>query len=290
MSDERPTHPVKRFGRKDRKKSLETRGSLFPADDTRFMPPAAQPTVPPESLPEVETRVEAEPEVIETVAEPEPLAPVKAPSKPKPQPRPRLPVWKSCLANLVTLLFTLGTIGAIAVFSLIASNPNTPLNPFPPFTPVPIFITATFLPPTNTSPPALGATATFTPFAVNTPSSADAAFVLAGDEATYAANSNTEGCNWASLAGTVTDASGAGLRSYGVQVTGEGVDQRIFSGTSATFGEGGFELFLGPAPLEQTYMVQLFTPQGEPASVLYTIVTRAVCEENVTILRFVSSR
>ncbi|MBZ0287620.1 MAG: hypothetical protein K8I30_08390, partial [Anaerolineae bacterium] len=187
----------------------------------------------------------------------------------------------------------------IIVFSVIFVNPYTPLNPFPPFTPIPILITATFLPPTPGPPatdtpiPTVGPTATFTPIPVEALPTTEPSlfpFVAANGGAVYVPNGNDQGCDWASIAGSVTDLVSAPLDGFGVHITGANLDETVFTGSTQTFGPGGFELFLNGAPQVETFGIQLLSPAGVPLSEVYTITTRATCEENVAVVSFLQTR
>ncbi len=177
----------------------------------------------------------------------------------------------------------------IALVVIIAQNPYSSLNPFPPFTPLPIVITATFLPPTEAPAGTAAPTATFTPVAIESDSQSPTpfSFALASAQPVYAPNANDKGCNWSSIAGTVTDGKGTALDGYRVHITGNGVDETVFSGATLTFGAGGFELFLNGTPQEQAYTVQLSDPQSHPLSPEYTVTTKASCDQNVAVLQFV---
>lgn len=300
MSEQDENLPeYRRISRRDRKRKIEVRGSLFPPeDDTRFAPPELQETAEEttEAPPVTEEWVEEAPKPLQPVAGrfPEIAAeaaprPRSAPKAAKPVPRPR----STLLPNILTVIFTLATIAACGIFALIFANPYTPLNPFPPFTPVPILVSATFLPPTAappptaTAPPTAEPTATFTPLPPEAlaPRS-DFAFVVLNDGAIPAPNGNGEGCNWSSIAGTVTDAQGEALDGYSVRIIGEGIDQTVFTGSAETFGPGGFELFLNGTPQEGSYTVQLIDPEGIALSAEIPVTTQATCEGNVSILSF----
>ncbi|MEZ4669167.1 MAG: hypothetical protein R3E39_14765 [Anaerolineae bacterium] len=286
MSEGNESNEVRRFGRKDRKRSLERRHSLFLPDDEQV-----------QIIPEdVDTPATAVVEEVEEIAgEQLPLgedaAPVhltKAPVAPKSQSvhsgkRGRF------LPNLLALLFLLATLGAVGVFATITANPYSPLNPFPPFTPIPVVITATFLPPTFTPQPTSAPTATFTPLPPDTFTNNPSSFVfqLATGDAIYAPNANEKGCNWSSIAGTVTDRSGTPLNGYRIHVIGNDLDEAVFSGTALTFGQGGFELFLNGTPQANTYQIQLEDPTGVAASQIYSVSTQGGCDQNVAILNFV---
>ena len=167
-----------------------------------------------------------------------------------------------------------------------------------PFTPIPILITATFLPPTETPlptatlPPTAGPTPTFTPIPAEAiPASASLfPFVAANNGAVFVPNGNDQGCDWSSIAGSVTDLVGAPLDGYGVRITGEGLDETVFTGSAQTFGPGGFELFLNGAPSVGTYTIQLLSPEGTPLSDEIIFTTRATCVENVAVVSFLQTR
>jgi hypothetical protein len=297
MSDQDERSPgFRRVSRKDRKQKLESRGLTIP-------PETDEPT--PEELfapPEVRPEIPEAPPVIE-VSPAERFPPVKphkesrgeiyrAPTKDIPQPR------STFLPNLLAILFFVASIVLIAIFGIIFVNPTTPLNPFPPFTPIPILITATFLPPTAiptatvTPPPTAGPTPTFTPLpaeAIQGPPSLFP-FVVANNGAVYVPNGNESGCDWASIAGSVTDLVSAPLDGYAIHITGDNLDETVYSGSVQSFGPGAFELFLNGAPQVGTYTIQLLSPQGVPLSETYTITTRATCEENVAVVSFLQTR
>lgn len=302
MSEQDENLPeYRRISRRDRKRKIDVRGPLFPPedDDTRFAPPDLQPSAenPLPTAPESEGG--------EKAAEPKPVRPVPgrfpavetAAPKRRPTPKPAEPAPRprsTFLPNLLTVIFALGTIAACGIFALIFANPYTPLNPFPPFTPVPILVSATFLPPTDAPPPTATEPATPAPTATFTPLPPEAlatrspfAFAVLNDGAIPAPNGNGEGCNWSSIAGTVTDANGAALDGYRVRIVGEGIDQTVFTGSAQTFGPGGFELFLNGTPQAGSYSVQLLNPDGDALSDEIPVTTQATCEGNVSILSFV---
>ena len=281
MSDEQTSGGIRRFGRKDRKKSLDPRGPLFPPEELTPKP------APADEIQEAE--VEAPDEEITdepstaVIAEPITDAP-----KPATRPVKHVSYERHILANLLTIVFLLGTIGMGALVVTIAQNPYTPLNPFPPFTPIPIVITATFLPPTALPTGTIEPTATFTPVVVETGGTPQAgySFILAHEQPVYAPNANEKGCNWSSIAGTVTDKQGRALDGYRVRVSGNGINETVFSGAAITFGAGGFELFLNGTPQAQTYTVQLLDPNSQPLSPPYSVTTQASCDQNVAVLQF----
>jgi hypothetical protein len=304
--DDKPTG-FRRVSRKDRKRKLETRGPLFPPepeaapadeDAPEFAPPELRAeSAAPEKVVPTETpasdlqfqRPTARPPKVDTAERFPPLAHETEKTDTKGNVpaevvvRPR----SSFLPNLIAVLFAIASVVLIIVFGLIYVNPYTPLNPFPPFTPIPILITATFLPPTATLSPTPGPTLTFTPLPVEAiVTDSPFPFIAANEGAVYIPNANDQGCNWSSIAGTVTDINGVTLDGYGIRVRGDSLDETVFTGATQTFGPGGFELFLNGTPAEATYTVQLLSPQGAPLSQEIIVNTRATCEENVAVISF----
>lgn len=318
---EKESGGIRRVTRKDRKRKLETGDLIFPPEEPEAE--AAAPDVPetaaaPEPEAAVEKPVEepaeaaAETAIFEPPVETETLPPAaqvgrfpplafepeRAPepgSRPQPA-RAGSPPRRgnTLLPNLISLLFMLATLVAIGWFALVWSNPYTPLNPFPPYTPLPVIITTTPLPPTPTLSPTPAPptpSPTFTPLPVEAlATSAPFPFALVDAGVVYAPNGNGQGCAWASLAGSVTDAGGGPLDGYQVRVSGDGLEQAVFTGAALTYGPGGFELPLGEAPRAAEYTVQLFDPDGAPVSDVYRIVTRADCDGSVAIISFVQSQ
>lgn len=270
-----------------------------------------------------------------------PVATVKAPHQPKPQTQHSR--GSRIMANLFSVLVFLVVGGIVAYGVFILQNPYSALNPFPPPTPFPVIITATFLPPTETTTP------TFTPFAVSAAddtmmteevqapaATLDSQFVtptlpgsasLTGDdlltatpstvnggalvtftpspgasplptespfafeklgEALYIPNGNGRGCEWSSIAGTAVDLNGEPINGLGVRFTNQITQEEntVFTGSSATFGEGGFEFIISTAPVVNGYTVQLLSPAGAQLSDTHTVVSSDKCDQNVAIINF----
>jgi len=107
----------------------------------------------------------------------------------------------------------------------------------------------------------------------------------------YIANgSERGGCNWSSIAGSVTGLQGETLNGYGVHVTGDGVDSTVFSGTAAAYGPGGYELPLNGAPKQAQYTVQLVNPASEPVSEAYPVATHDQCDQNIAVVSFIQKQ
>ena len=286
MSDDQNKPDVRRVGRKDRKRKLDDVDELFPPQEEELnINDIVQDVV--DSLPPMPP----EPEKVYTPPEerfpPIPDKNQPAPPEPKVQPAPkpgrirREGNWRH---NVVALIFAIATIALLIYFNIIWNDPYSALNPLAPPTPF-VFVTETpggfVAEPTATLPPQQA-----TPRPLETTGQP---FNVAG--VIYAPNANVNGCDWSSIAGAVTGLQGEPLNGYRIQVIDaenpDALDVRVFSGSAATFGAGGFELPLGGTPAEGLYTIQLFSPAGAPLSDVYQVATRATCEENVAIVNFV---
>jgi hypothetical protein len=107
----------------------------------------------------------------------------------------------------------------------------------------------------------------------------------------FAANTTKDGCQWQSIAGTVVDLAGKPIKGLAIRVAGSSgnIDEVHYSGTALTFGESGFEVFLGAIPREDQYTIQLLGRTGAPISDTIEIATRLGCEQNVVIVSFVQN-
>ena len=206
--------------------------------------------------------------------------------------------------SLIAVVFIIATLGMCGYYSILWSNPQSSLNFFPPATPfVEVSITpnqtqaaAFFATQTEavrpTSTPSSTPTANI-PTATASPENAALPFAVVGD-VLYTPNTNDQACNWSSIAGTVTDTGGRALNNFGIQIVDvadpQALNERVFSGSALTFGDGGFELNLGTAPREAQYSVQLFSPAGVPVSDVFFVITSEDCEQNVAIISFVQVR
>jgi hypothetical protein len=187
--------------------------------------------------------------------------------------------------NLITLIFFLLTLGICGYYGFIWGDPQSVLNPLAPPTEFQI-VTATIDPnPVFVSSPQ-PTLANGQP--THTPSLDDLhPFAIASDGVLYISNQNGRECNWASIAGSVTNSSNDPLPGFGIRVAGQGVSATVYSGTNSTFGAGGYELNLGSAPIVSNYTVQLVTTGGAPLSPDVAITTRDECNQNVVVVNFV---
>ncbi len=252
------------------------------------------------------------------VAVPEERFPPLNPEVPE-LPSPVLPTRPPRMArqDRIAIFFFLATFVLLGWMIAVWQNPQSALNPFPPATRF-AEITATPQPQpstTPTEPPTVAPTPSFTPlveialqrtadsgsFPTPTPGSPSGGgsatstpspypFALAETGVVYAPNNNGRGCDWSSIAGTVTGLRGEPLDGYGIHIVGDVLDEKVFSGTAQTFGPGGFELFLNGVPQPARYTVRLLSAAGAPLSDEIVVVTSDQCSQNVALVNFVQQR
>lgn len=204
-------------------------------------------------------------------------------------------------------------VSAAEVPSITPTNTPPPLAPT--FTPVTMAPTATPSP-TNTRQPTVTpsitpifpsrtptgtptATATLTPTATplgptSTPAPTKSAFPFTRSDISpfYLQNyANTAGCDWMGMAGEVLDLSRnpVPVGSYVVHVWGSGLDERIQVGTAPDYSPSGWEQFLFGSPVIRDYNVQLETPSGTAVSQIYSVQSRASCNQNLIRFDFVQN-
>lgn len=102
---------------------------------------------------------------------------------------------------------------------------------------------------------------------------------------------NAAGCNWLGIAGEVLDLQGnpVGADQYQVHLWGSGIDQRVPVGGAPAYGPSGYERSVHETPAIRDYNIQLETSSGSPVSQVYTIQTRASCNQNLLIFNFVQN-
>lgn len=290
MADKKKS--VRRVNRQDRKSKIEV-------DHSRFMPkrPADFPDLSDIDIPDPDEIALESLQQMDDVMRPLVVTPQaeRFPQLPSDDdielhPKPKVPPIEirtrhSRRNNMITLIFSLLTLGVCAVFSVIWVDPQSSLNLLSPSTPFQI-VTATI----DTNPvfvvspqPTLAeGDPTLTPDLADLQP-----FAIAPEGVLYVSNQNGRDCNWASIGGSVNSPTGDPLPGYGVKVSGDSVSATVYSGTNGTFGEGGFELNLGGAPMFANFKVQLVTTAGAPLSEELIVTTRDDCNENVAIVNFV---
>lgn len=219
--------------------------------------------------------------------------------------------------NVIAALFGIATVGMIIFTILVILNPLGPYNPFPPAPPQPpptlfllenVAASGELLPPTWTPSPTITAgptpTRAATPTRTPTPQATATGltplpgatntvavfpFTLQDEAVTYARNTNSEDCEWLSIAGQVFDLAGQPIPGLPIQVTGEGFEQIEFSGTAPSFGPSGYEVFLNQTPVEEEFVVRLLNTTGMPLSEPIVVRTLSSCDRNVAIINFVQN-
>jgi hypothetical protein len=207
---------------------------------------------------------------------------------------------------------------------LILGDPYGPLNPFPPPLPPTRVTIAPYQPPTDETPlptwtPTPTAQATIvpsetptsapfpiirpfhtvtppptpaphlTPTPSNTPSLYT--YTLEGEAVVYGPNHNGQECAWQSIAGRIGGLNGEPVaEGLYVQISGEGVDELVPTGSQPAFGPSGYELMLGGVPRRGQYVVRLIGQSGEPLSDEILVETIDRCEQNVAVVNFVQNR
>jgi hypothetical protein len=76
---------------------------------------------------------------------------------------------------------------------------------------------------------------------------------------------------------------------YRVHVWGGGIDQRPTVGGAKDYSPSGWEQFVANTPLVRDYNVQLETVNGTAVSEVYTVQTRASCNQNLARFDFVQN-
>lgn len=116
-----------------------------------------------------------------------------------------------------------------------------------------------------------------------------APFPFTAQPVRYSANTGPQGCQWMSIAGTVTGLDGGPRTDVAIEIDGEGFHNVQYSGSAAQWGAGGFEFNLGAAPRAGTYGLRLLGPTGGAISEVVTVETGSTCQSNVTIVEFVQN-
>ncbi|HMM29718.1 MAG TPA: hypothetical protein PKD46_15665 [Aggregatilineaceae bacterium] len=105
----------------------------------------------------------------------------------------------------------------------------------------------------------------------------------------YEANDNAQGCQWRSIAGTLTTLSGDPVVGLAIAIEGESFRQVAFSGSAERWGAGGFEFQLGTAPRADVYTLQVVGPTGAAISPVVPVETASACDANIAIVDFVQN-
>jgi hypothetical protein len=101
---------------------------------------------------------------------------------------------------------------------------------------------------------------------------------------------NKAGCNWMGIAGEVLDLNRNPIvGSHRVHVWGSGIDVRLTTGTAPAYSPSGWEQFLFDSPVIRDYNVQLETTNGTAVSQVYSVQSRASCNQNLVRFDFVQN-
>ncbi len=169
---------------------------------------------------------------------------------------------------------------------VIAGAAATPLNAPPQTLPPEILPSVPPLDDGSGQPvPSVAAATTPTPFAIPTRSS----FPFTVQDVRYEANPGEQGCQWLSVAGTVTGINGEPIPDLAIQIDGENFRQVQFSGSASRWGAGGFEFHVGAAPRNATYTLHIKSPTGGPLSDPVEVQTGNTCATNVVLVEFVQN-
>ena len=155
-------------------------------------------------------------------------------------------------------------------------------------------ITPTFPPPTATPTPTDTPTNTPTPGPSPTATQTRAPFPFTRSDASpiYEQNfANAAGCNWLGIGGDVLDLNRSPVPAgqYRVHVWGCGIDERATVGGAPAYGPSGYEQFIFNAPVVRQCNVQLETANGTAVSQVYSVDTRASCNQNLVLFYFVQN-
>lgn len=157
---------------------------------------------------------------------------------------------------------------------------------------VPTFPTKT---PTPTRTPTPTNTPTETPIGptpTSSPTRSPFPFTKTDTSPFYLQNyANSAGCNWLGIAGEVLDLNRNPVPpgQYRVHVWGNGVEQRPNVSGAPAYSPSGWEQFVSNSPVVRDYNVQLETENGTAVSQVYTIQTRASCNQNLVRVDFVQN-
>lgn len=233
------------------------------------------------------------------------------------QPAPRLSLW-----DMLAALVLLAAIGMGVFFVYLFVNPTSPINllqphvptpflfPTPTITPIQLEATWTPTPMNGTETPTLAPTFTLEPSGTplslvpptrtatvppptKTPKSPYSVTVSAIESTIIYPDL---ACNWAGVAGTVVDASGAPVLYLTLRLTGsfdgKPVDKLTVSGTEPNLGPSGFKFTLGDAPAASNKLLtlQLLDQGGLPLAENIYIVTYDDCKKNLILVRYKENR
>jgi len=74
-----------------------------------------------------------------------------------------------------------------------------------------------------------------------------------------------------------------------IEVTGDGFNERVTTGSAPDYGTGGYEVGLGAVPQQAAYEVHLVDADSEMISDSVLVITSSRCDQNVAIVNFVQN-
>jgi hypothetical protein len=114
-------------------------------------------------------------------------------------------------------------------------------------------------------------------------------FPFTASEVHYRANPGEQGCQWLSVAGTVTGLNSEPLPGLAIEISGDNFHTVQFSGSASQWGTSGFEFHLDSAPHVATYTLRVLGPTGGPISDQISVETGSTCQTNVAIVDFIQN-
>jgi hypothetical protein len=197
----------------------------------------------------------------------------------------------SAFWNCGCWFFFLAAIAAVGFIVLLFLNPFSELNPFPPAPPTEIATSTPTLAPVTETP-----TATLKPTATVTVEVTSLNFQIQEGSPVYldASLFHPElGCTFTGVAGQVFGTDGSPVADLQVHVTGTLGDQSIDkigkTGAATQYGAGEYyEVQLGNQPIasENTLLIAVLDPNGNPISDGIPFNTSASCQENLVLINF----
>jgi hypothetical protein len=165
------------------------------------------------------------------------------------------------------------------------TNTLTPTNP-----PTPTATRTPTVTPQRTNTSSAPATNTpdgsTTPTQTNTPITSGDQYELRNGSVTFTQNTNSDGCNWAGIAGLVFDKDGN--HQIGVRIRVFDDNDSFFrnSGSATAYGESGWEQVIDNEPVDERWYVQVVDAGGTPLSPRITVNMKDNCNENLALVNF----
>lgn len=102
---------------------------------------------------------------------------------------------------------------------------------------------------------------------------------------------NSAGCNWQGIGGQVYDVNNQPLSNINVHVIGAGgFDRETVSGSNTLYGSSGWEIAVGNTFTQDSFIVELRSPQGTVISPPVQVNFPGNCNSNLAQVNFVQTR